>query len=341
MKCKAFTEAIEKTLWLKGKRIGLLFCFLVVVVAGLGQLQPRKAGRGICELRDGVLLTKDAYGCYGDSGWRNYEFGFRAKGVDSGDVHICAGFRANNRDDRYIVGLKGGSFDALYLERMGYMGTDDYLALRPLGFPVRAGQWYRLRVQVAGDRMRVYLGDEALPRIDIRDPNAALCPSGPLTLGGSYRETAFDGLTVRQLGEGALQGPLKEWQPPVVDKERVRQAERAAYRPLRVESLGGVRTELSLDGNWLFCPGYELGRADDAILPSKDDHSWHVLHVPDFWNPSRVWLHGEKYKQESKGASDRYYQGEINRCAAYSYDYTRTDIGWYRQWIELPASAQG
>ena len=339
------------------KKVGLVIWFCGLVLVGVGQLQPRKVGRGLCELRDGVLYSKEAYGCYGDSSWRNYEFSFRAKGVDSGDVHICAGFRANNRDDRYIIGLKGGSFDALYLERMGYMGTDDYLALRPLGFPVRAGQWYRLRVQVAGDRMRVYLGDEKLPRIDVRDPNAALCPAGFLTLGGSYKETAFEGLAVKQLGEDALRGPVKEVQPVVVDKERIRKAQRAAYQPVRVnsvaggrteglgngrtEAVGSGRTEVSLDGNWLFCPGYELGRTDDAVNPSRDDRSWHVLHVPDFWNPSRVWLHGEHYKGESKGASDRYYQHEIDRCAAYTFDYTRTDVGWYRQWIELPASVSG
>lgn len=292
-------------------------------------------------MRGDVLYSKNAYACYGDSGGRDYEFTFRAMGVDSGDVHICAGFRANNGDDRYIMGLKGGSFDALYLERMGYMGTDDYLALRPLDFPVRAGRWYRFRVQVAGDRIRVYLGDEKLPRIDVRDPNAALCPSGPVTLGGSYRETAFEGLRVRQLASEALQGPAKEYKPAVVDKERMRRMQRAAYRPVRVASVAGGRTEVSLDGNWLFCPGYELSRADEAVSPSKDDRSWHVLHVPDFWNPSRVWLHGEHYKGESKGASDRYYQGEIDRCAAYTFDYTRTNVGWYRQWIELPASAAG
>ncbi|GGB02212.1 beta-galactosidase [Puia dinghuensis] len=288
-----------------------------------------------------MLFTKDAYASYGDSTWRNYEFSFRAMGMDSGDVHICAGFHANNRDDRYIVGLKGGSFDALYLERMGYMGTDDYLALRPLGFPVRAGQWYRLRVQVAGDRMRVYLGDEALPRIDVRDLNAALCPAGPLTLGGSYRETKYDGLVVKQLSEGALHGPARELQPPAPDKEKLRQRQRAAWRPIQLATLTGARSQLSLDGNWLFCPDYELTRSDDATNPSKDDRAWHVLHVPDFWNPSRVWLHGEHYKGESKGASDKYYQQEIDRCASYSFDYTRTNEGWYRQWIELPSSIQG
>ncbi|HWB91627.1 MAG TPA: glycoside hydrolase family 2 TIM barrel-domain containing protein [Puia sp.] len=327
------------------KKIGLFVWFLGLVTVGFGQLQPRKVGRGMCEMHGGVLYSKNAYACYGDPGWRNYEFTFRAMGMDSGDVHICAGFRAHNRDDRYIVGLKGGSFDALYLERMGYMGTDDYLALRPLGFRVRAGRWYHFRVQVAGDRMRVFLENEKLPRIDVRDPNAALCPAGFLTLGGSYRETAFEGLAVSQIDENALRGPVKEYQPAVVDKERLRKAERAAYQPVRVASLAGGhtagRTEVSLDGNWLFCPGYEVSRPDDAISPSRDDRSWHVLHVPDFWNPSRVWLHGEKYKSESKGASDRYYQSEIDRCAAYTFDYTRTNVGWYRQWVVLPASVQG
>ncbi|HEV2480602.1 MAG TPA: glycoside hydrolase family 2 TIM barrel-domain containing protein, partial [Puia sp.] len=46
-------------------------------------------------------------------------------------------------------------------------------------------------------------------------------------------------------------------------------------------------------------------------------------------------------KSESKGASDKYYQQEIDRCAGYTFDYTRTDIGWYRQWIELPSTVQG
>ncbi len=313
-----------------------------------------RIGRGECKVEGEVLTTKDVYACYGDTAWRNYEFSFRAMGHENdakdaqpgdlrlaGEVHICAGFRARNRDDRYVLGLKGGSFNALYLERLGYMGTDDYLALRPLAFAVRPGEWYRFRVAVAGDRIRVFLNDEALPRIDIRDPNAALCPNGQVTLGGSYLETSYQGLTVREIKENELAGPMREWTLPAPDKERQRLTERAAYRPLTLAALTGARTVLSLDGSWLFCPGYALRRPAEAIEEGRDDRSWHVLHVPDFWNPSRVWLHGEKYKSESKGASDRYYQQEIDRCAGYSFDYTRTDIGWYRQWIELPASVQG
>ena len=310
---------------------------------------PARVGRGECTVSGGVLRTRDAYACFGDTGWTDYAFSFRAMApadapstsvvVPSGEVHICAGFRAGNRDDRYILGLKGGSFNALYLERMGFMGTDDYLALRPLEFPVKPGEWYRFRVEVAGDRFRIYLNDEKLPRIDVRDPNFNLCPHGQITLGGSYIETLFDDLDVEPLK--AIRGSAKEWTLPAPDKEAQRKAERAAYQPLALASASEGRTELSLDGNWLFCPGYELGGQDDAISPKKDDRSWHVLTVPNFWNPSRVWLHGEKYKNESKGASDRYYQQEINRCASYSFDYTRTDVGWYRQWITLPAGVQG
>ena len=338
------------------KRLVLLLglCGVLTIARSQGLPIAGRIGRGECKLEGGVLTTKDVYACYGDTSWRNVEFSFRGKGVDSGDVHICAGFRAGNRDDRYVLGLKGGSFNALYLERLGYMGTDDYLALRPLAFAVRPGEWYRFRVAVAGDRIRIFLNDEVLPRVDVRDPNAALCPNGQITLGGSYLETSYTGLEAHEINQNALAGPAREWTPPAgspgespgesaipATKERQRQAERAAYRPVELPALTGARTVLSLDGSWLFCPGYALRRPAEAIDLSRDDRWWHVLHVPDFWNPSRVWLHGEKYKSESKGASDRYYQQEIDRCAGYSFDYTRTEVGWYRQWIELPSSVQG
>src|SRR6185437_10590983 len=281
------------------KRICLFFAFCCFLISARSQGLPivEKIGRGECRLDGGVLTTKDMYACYGDTAWKNYEFEFRAKGIESsgagkqpgdlqreanskpgdprqaGEVHICAGFRARNRDDRYVLGLKGGSFNALYLERLGYMGTDDYLALRPLEFAVRPGVWYRFRVLVAGDRIRIYLNDEELPRVDVRDPNTALCPNGQVTLGGSYLATSYEGLTVQEIKAGAITGPVREWTAPVTDKERERQSERAAYRPLSLPALTGARTVLSLDGQWLFCPGYQLRRPADAIEAAKDDRS--------------------------------------------------------------------
>ncbi|TDX02068.1 glycoside hydrolase family 2 protein [Dinghuibacter silviterrae] len=321
-------------------RLVLWVCLLPLSLAAQ-QMDVRSViGRGLCTVTDGVLRTKDAYACFGDTAWRDYQFSFRASGVGSvvpaGAVHICAGFRARNRDDRYVFGLKGGRFNALYLERLGFMGTDDYLALRPLEFPVTPGTWYRFRVQVLGDRIRIFLGDETLPRIDVRDPNTGLCPNGQVTLGGSYIPTEYAGLEVQPLT--AMPGRVREGEASAAKRRRL---ERAAFQPVRVSSIGAGRTEVSLDGNWLFEPGYELPDAEEATSVTRSDQGWHVLHVPDFWNPSRVWLHGEKYKDDSKGASDKYYQQEIDRCEAYTFDYKRTDIGWYRQWIELPKSVAG
>jgi hypothetical protein len=58
---------------------------------------------------------------------------FRARTPrDAGQVQLWAGFRAGNRFDRYILGLKGGLQDDIYLSRMGYMGTDELLDIRPV-----------------------------------------------------------------------------------------------------------------------------------------------------------------------------------------------------------------
>ncbi|HTJ11780.1 MAG TPA: glycoside hydrolase family 2 TIM barrel-domain containing protein [Dinghuibacter sp.] len=305
-------------------------------------------GRGECAIADGVLKAKNAYACYGDTAAKDYQFTFEAMSpaatLPAGDIHICAGFRARTRDDRYVFGLKGGSFNALYLERLGFMGADDYLALRPLAFTVKPNTWYRFRVTVAGDRIRIYLNDEKLPRIDVRD---ALLTNGQVTLGGSYIETEFRDLHIGPAPSS--EGPAREFpgeptdknpDPQGTDKERQRKVERVAYKPIDVPTLKSGRTEVSLDGAWLFTPGYELTDPKDATDPYRKDETWHVLGVPNFWNPSRVWLHGEKYKDESKGASDRYYQQEIDRCAAYTFDYTKTNVGWYRQWITLPRGIQ-
>lgn len=64
-----------------------------------------------------------------------------------------------------------------------------------------------------------------------------------------------------------------------------------------------------------------------------------------FWNPIRIWLHGETMPSptghQPKGVSDTYYQQETARCEGYTFDYRKTNAAWYRQWIELPASVEG
>ena len=53
------------------------------------------------------------------------------------------------------------------------------------------------------------------------------------------------------------------------------------------------RTEISLDGDWLFMPEYQLDDKAKALSATTDDEDWHVMQVPNFWNPIRIWLHGE------------------------------------------------
>ncbi|MBN9381131.1 MAG: hypothetical protein J0H74_10210 [Chitinophagaceae bacterium] len=302
-----------------------------------------KVGKGICKVTDGVLTTKDAYAAWGVRDQRNYELRFRARTPEGGEqVQIWAGFRAYDRNNRYILALRGGRQNNLYLSRLGYMGTDEFLALRDLDFHPVPGAWYTLRVQVCGSRIRVFLNDERLPRIDITDRNSQLAPSGRVTLGGGWISTEYQGLEIRPLREDLFAGEtVKEYVFPGVDKERRRRAARSAYRPVVVPELRGARTTVSLDGEWLFKPVYEFSDDGAAPSPNGKDNDWHCMHVPDFWNPIRIWLHGETFGSHAKGASDAYFRKETQRCEAYTFDYKKTAAAWYRQWVELPREAQG
>ncbi|WEK17808.1 MAG: glycoside hydrolase family 2 TIM barrel-domain containing protein [Candidatus Pedobacter colombiensis] len=301
-----------------------------------------KTGKGLLKIENGVLKSKDAYATFGDADMVNYEFSFRARTPENEkQVQIWSGFRALSRNDRYILGLRGGIENDLYLARLGYMGTDDHLALRHLDFQLTPGKWYDIKVQVVGSRIKVFLNKEELPWIDVQDPNMQLAAKGKVVLGGSWINTEFDDLKIKSLAADYFSGnPVKEYQVKKADKNLLREKQRAAYKPIPVKPIGQSRTKISLDGAWLFSPGYESKTAD-AISPSSSDQDWHVMTVPQFWNPNREWLHGERYNTASKGVSDNYYQKEIERCEGYTFDYKKTDVGYYRQWLELPENING
>ena len=313
--------------------------FKLVETFGTKQPTPAKTGRGSCALADGVLKTKDAYTSFGKQEWINYEIRFRARTpLAEKEVQVWAGFREYNRDDRYIIGFRGGMQNNLYLSRLGYMGTDEFLALRPLDFHPEPDAWYNFHIEVCGDRIRVFLNDEALPRIDIKDKNSRLAPSGKVTLGGGWITTEYDDLSITNLAANYLDSvPWLEYNTGTKNnKEERRGIERSTWHPVVVNKLNATRTTISLDGKWLFEPLYELPGEEKAISPSEDDKDWHCMNVPDFWNPIRIWLHGETFGQHSKGASDAYFLAETRRCEAYTFDYKKTNAAWYRQWIELP-----
>lgn len=301
-------------------------------------------GRGSCRIEDGVFKSKDSYACFGTNDMKDYRFSFRARAPkDAEQVQIWAGFRAFNRYDRYVIGLKGGLQDDLYLSRMGYMGTDELMDICTLDFHPVPGKWYDIAVEVCGNRIRVFLNNEKLPRIDVVDKNAGLAPSGYVTLGGGWIDTEFDDLKIEELAEDALKGiPAKTYETVVTtqEKETQRRQERAKYQSKKVNETKASRTEVSLDGDWLFMPTYQLDDKAKAISASVDDQDWHVMSVPDFWNPIRIWLHGETMQSaaghRAKGVSDTYFQQETARCEGYTFDYKKVKAAWYRQWVELP-----
>jgi beta-galactosidase/beta-glucuronidase len=321
-----------------------------------GELGFQKIGRGTCALKAGELFTKGAYAVIGDTTWENYSFEFDVKAPESASkVYLWAGFRTHNRDDRYVLALKGGFQNDLYLSRLGYMGADDFLALRHLDFQLKKGVFYHVRVMVAGNRIRVFLNNEKEPRIDVLDKDGPHAPNGGIALGGGWIPAIFKNVQVQQLKADAFKHePVAEYHPEAKNKEAARARQRATYHAVVVKSAGikaakgagaslqtNNRTEISLNGKWLFAPGYMIKNEKEATTPTENDKNWHIMPVPSFWNPDRIWLFGERYGTASKGVSDSYYQKEIDRSDAYTFDYKKTNTGWYRQWVELPRSIEG
>lgn len=306
-----------------------------------------KVGLGECQVTDKVLVSRDAYASIGSAEWKNYRFSFEAMVPQTEEqVQIWFGFREQGRNERYLVGIKGGLQNDIEIGRMGLMGDDAFLGIRNLDFEPQTGVWYTVSVEVCKDRIRIFINNEQLPRIDVTDKNSSLLPMGKIALGGSWIKTHFRNLKVSELPSDYLQSTdAAEYSYYLSEKEKEvkRIKERNAYEPVVIPDVMQVRTEISLDGNWLFKPGYEIQSIEQAVAPATTDTDWHIMDVPNFWNPSRIWNHGETFMEEKfpKGASDTYFQKETDRCTNYTFDYTKTSIGWYRHWIDLPASIQG
>jgi len=112
-----------------------------------------------------------------------------------------------------------------------------------------------------------------------------------------------------------------------------REKQRATYTPLRLKNLSTPRQTIDLTGKWLFMPAQD---AKEPANPTAADSSWHVLGVPQFWQPSEWWIY-----TAVNGTSHNWIRKEVERCDAFTFDYANTNSGWYRQWIEVPKSLQG
>lgn len=272
---------------------------------------------------------------------------------NSKGVQLWAGFGAKDRENRYILGLRGEPNKQIYLARIGSNGNSKFLTHSPIDFDLKPGEIYTLRIKTFGNRIHVYYGDEDLPRINVED-NSKADTEGRVVLGGGYMPTEFLQVEAKELEGNALDSFKKlknqklksEFEKSLPDREKARQEQRAAYKAIKVDSLSSPRTEISLEGDWLFMP--EIFD-ESAFKPETDDSAWHVMRVPEFWTPALQWLHGESlfHTKNSndvaigKGASDKARLAEFKRVNSYTFDWRQTYEAVYRQKVILPKSAVG
>lgn len=305
----------------------------------------RTYDRGSFQAEGGVLTVTDGWAAAENVRLENFVFEFSARAPeDAPQVQIWAGFRHYSRDYRYVVALRGGNNNHLYLARMGAEGYDKMLALRPLEWSPLPGVWYHIRVVCAGETIAVYLDGAEKPLLCFTDDDAPF-KSGSVSLGGSYLPTQFKDVRVTEVPADYLAGVEKEpdylasvsLQPE--ERERERGRERAAYRPFVVPALPEDRLELSLDGRWLFIPDYEL--KEEPLAADYDDSAAHVMAVPASWIPLQAWLEGENMRDLNKGMNDSYLVEEMTRCLNQTFDYRRTKSAWYRHYLDLPHGIRG
>lgn len=298
-------------------------------------------------VKNGLLISKK-------TAPENAEYAFRLRVPESEKlVQLWAGFKAKDGENRYVVALRGAPNNHVYMARYAPDGNARFLGFANLDFDLQVGKWYDLKVLTKDGRIQVYVNNETVPRLNVKDETP--WQGGGIALGGGYLTAEFSSYTVKELkGESlAMFNAAGEsfYRASGVDKEALRAKNRSEYKPLKVDKLANARTEISLNGNWLFNP-IEKGMADDASAPAKeniDDSSWHTMAVPSMWTPCLAWLHGEEsfrrkdYPSESatKGIYDTFYNAEFTRVNNLTFNWDKTNAGWYRHYIDLPADIKG
>ena len=91
-------------------------------------LAYKKIGKGECSISDGILVSRDAYASFGNAEWQNYRMSFEARVPKTEEqVQIWFSLREQGRNERYLIGFKGGLQNDIEIGRMGLMGADAFL----------------------------------------------------------------------------------------------------------------------------------------------------------------------------------------------------------------------
>lgn len=326
----------------------------VSFLSGLANLSPatsnaeqwKSYGRIVLQhLQDSVLI-QDGF-TIGQETFGDCEFSFEARAPQGvSEVQIWSGIKCRDRDSRYVFALRGGNNDHLYVARYGADGAAKFLGIAPLDFHPAPGEWYGLRAVTRGNRILIFLNQETTPRINVVDDEAPWVEGG-VSLGGGWLPVEFRAVKAKALSSASSAaidalGDVVWKKAASVDKARLRAHQRDAYRPAELLPINEPRVVCPLDGNWLFLPDQELEPSAAPQLQTFDDRPWHVMDVPNFWTPTLSWLHDEtgfpklKGISSSKGICDKFYQTEMERLGAYTFDWQATKGGWYRHYVNLP-----
>ncbi|MBQ7839902.1 MAG: hypothetical protein IJ390_05370, partial [Lachnospiraceae bacterium] len=296
--------------------------------------------RGTWQLEDNILTICDGWASTDDLEMKNFIFDFEARcSSDTPQVQIWAGFRHYSRDYRYVAALRGGNNNHLYLARMGAEGYDKMLDLRPLEWSAQPGKWYHIRIVCAGRTIAMYVNHQEKPLLLVKD-EAAPFETGGIALGGSFLPTQYRNISLQPVSEDFLNHAVSEDSYlscvtlSAEEKIKKRQKDRAKYRSFVVSRLPEEHLELSLNGNWLFIPDYEVFQNPAAF--DCDDSAAHVMPVPASWIPLKAWLEGESMGDLNKGMNDTYLVEENIRCMNQTFDYEKTQFTWYRHYLDLP-----
>lgn len=312
-------------------------------VKGIDDCSWTMHDRGSFQIDGDILTVKDGWVSADKAEFENLVFEFDACcPIDVAQVQIWAGFRHYSQDYRYVAALRGGNNNHVYLARMGAEGYDKMLDLRPLEWCPIPGMWYHIRIVCAGQTVAVYVDDMEKPFLCVTDE--APFSKGSIALGGSFVPTQFRNVCVKEMEADCLNNveTKEDYITSVTlsteEKNRKRIKDRGMYRPYVVSRLPQDRLELTLNGNWLFIPDYEVTEEPTDLL--YDDSGAHVMPVPASWVPLRAWLEGESMGDLNKGMNDTYLVEETIRCKNQTFDYEKTRYAWYRHYLDLPAGIE-
>ncbi len=150
------------------------------------------ARRGEAKVSSGALALTGPIALWPGQQFGDLDFTVRARLSEDGEAWVR--FRYADDNTHYALALRANNCDDLFLFRFSPGGKDRLLALKPLGFTPKSNQPCTLRITAEGGLIRVWLNEEAMPRISAVDSE----PLGPglIGLGGGPFKCWFDSASV-------------------------------------------------------------------------------------------------------------------------------------------------